>query len=232
MTGIGPVEEYDPGDDSPPPADAIGTDSPRPADVIGTDSPRLHERWAALPPRRRRTALLLAAVAAAVTALLLLRPTPADPAPSPPPADATLLDYDGPGMENGTFRFTVRVSSGSPVTLRRLDAWIPELGASTTPRLPLTVKAGEPRFLVVWLSIYHCPGLPRDLDQPRLELTLRNQRAQQQHSFVFGDPLSRDLLAFLRANCGPAMPPPAPAPPAGTLRPISHGSNTQLPLSQ
>ncbi|MEV3856265.1 hypothetical protein AB0J38_18305 [Streptomyces sp. NPDC050095] len=227
MTGIGPVEPYDP--QGTPPATTH-------LDTIGSNSPRLTDLWTTLPPRRRRIAAGILALAAATTALLVLRPTPADPTPSPWPATTTTLEYDGPALDNGAFRFTVHVRTGSPVTIRQLESWLPELGASTTPRLPLTVKPGEPGTLTVWFAIYSCSGLPHGIDIPQLDLVLRNQRAQQQHSFLFGGAFARDLWSFLGANCGPALPPEAPAPPAGNPHTppgtISHVGNTQLPLSQ
>jgi hypothetical protein len=209
MTGIGPVEPYEPSGDTGPPS---GLDT---LDTIGSNSPRLSERWAALPPRRRRTVLLLTACAAALGLLLAVRPTPAGTTVSPWPAQATTLHYAGPTSDNGAFRFTVSVSAGSPVSIRRLSAGLPELGASTTPRLPLTVKAGKPRTVIVWLAVYACTGLPHGIDLPQLDLALRNERAQQRHSFLFGGAFARDLWTFLRANCGPALTPEAPAPPAG-----------------
>ncbi|MFI0236767.1 hypothetical protein [Streptomyces sp. NPDC016845] len=230
MTGTGPVEPYEPTDSTPAP----GLDT---LDTFGPDSPLLRERWAAIPVRRRRTALLLAASAVAVAILLgalhTLRPTPDVTTPSPWPAQATTLRYHGPAPENGAFRFTVRVSSGSPVSIRQLEAGLPQLGASTTPRLPLTVRPGRPRTVTVWLAVYACTGLPRAIDLPQLDLDLRNERAQQRHSFLFGGAFARDLRTFLRANCGPALPSPLSAPPArnpyGPPGTITRVGNTQLP---
>ncbi|MEU6392567.1 hypothetical protein [Streptomyces sp. NPDC046939] len=233
MTGIGPVESWDPGGD----ATDGGTASPARVDTLSTprsETPRLRERWAAVPVRRRRATLLLVACAAALGVLPVLRPTPAATTPSPWPAQATTVRYDGPAPENGAFRFTLRVSTGSPVSVRQLRAGLPELGAATTPRLPLTVRPGEPRTVTVWLAVYACTGLPRGIDLPQLDMDLRNERARQRHSFLFGGAFARDLWAFLRANCGPALPRPALGPSAsyGPPETITHVSNTQLPPAQ
>ncbi|MFJ9036408.1 hypothetical protein ACIRF8_07440 [Streptomyces sp. NPDC102406] len=200
MTGIGPVEPYEPPDDPLP--------LPRPrTDTLDANTPRLSERWAALPVRRRRAALLLVCCAAAVGALLVLRPTSGDTTPPPWPASVTTLRYHGPGTDNGTFRFTLHVTPGNVVTVHQLQPQSTEFGSSTTPRLPLKVEPRSPRRLTVWLSVYTCTGLPPDAALHRLDAVLRNERGRQRRTFTLGTAFADDLRDFLYANCGPALPP-------------------------
>ncbi|NEB80001.1 hypothetical protein G3I40_32985 [Streptomyces sp. SID14478] len=206
MTGIGPVEPYE--EPHGPRGDPLA-----PPTTLVSHPARLSERWAALPPRGRRITLLLAACAAALAVLFVLRAGPADPAPTPWPAQVTTVHYDGPAPDNGAFRFTVTVRSGDPVTLRQLDSWLPELGVSTTPSLPLTVRPGQPATLTVWLAVYACTGLPHGIDLPRLDLVLHNGRGRQQHGYPFDGPFARDVWEFLGANCGPALPSDEPETP-------------------
>lgn len=77
------------------------------------------------------------------------------------------------------------------------------MGATTTPRLPLTVRAGTPRLITVRISVYKCAALPPALDLPHLDLLLSNRTAQQQQSFLFGGTYPHDLWTDLRATCFP-----------------------------
>ncbi|MFJ8823379.1 hypothetical protein ACIREE_16495 [Streptomyces sp. NPDC102467] len=207
MTGIGPVEPYE------PPDDAVRSSGLDTLDSFGPDSPRLSERWAALPPSRRRAALagtLAIGITLAVAALLLLRPAPATPAPNPWPSQVTALRYDGPGHGPGRFRFTVSVTGTAPVTVRQLDTGLPDLTVDAAPSLPVTVDPGSPWHLTAHLTARNCAALPRGLNEPYIELTLSNRRAQQRHMFLFDGAYRRDLWRWIRASCTPT--PPAPAP--------------------
>ncbi|MGD6751327.1 hypothetical protein [Streptomyces sp. BH105] len=195
MTGIGPVEPHEPAADSHPLA-------PHPTDVVGADSPRPYERWAALPPRRRRL-LLAAAVTAAAVAGTLLLPGPERPAPPPPdpwPAQVTHLTYEGARDE--TFRFTVHVDHGGPVTIRHIRAGDPRLSLTATPRPPIEATPDSRRTLTVRIDVRDCSALPHALDMSYLDLTLTNRRARELHSFIFVDRYPHDLLTLLRARCG------------------------------
>ncbi|MFD7297046.1 hypothetical protein ACFV9W_27475 [Streptomyces sp. NPDC059897] len=195
MTGIGPVEPHEPAADSHPP-------TPHPTDIVGADSPHPYERWAALPPRRRRL-LLAATVTAATVAGTLLLPHPEHPAPGPPdpwPAQVTHLTYEG--ARGDTFRFTVRVDHGGPVTIRHIQAGDPRLSLTTTPRPPIEATADSHRTLTVRIHVRDdCSALPRALDMTYLDLTLTNRRARELHSFIFVDRYPHDLLTLLRARC-------------------------------
>ncbi|MEV5609265.1 hypothetical protein [Streptomyces sp. NPDC052225] len=193
MTGIGPVEPYDPGTDSPP----------RPAEAIGTDAPRVTDRWTALPARRRRTAVALAAAAAATVTFLATRPDPPPPAPASWPSQITTLHYDGPGTGAGRFRFTVSVTGDHPMTVRHLDTGIPQLMATVTPALPRVARPDAPAHLTVRIAVRDCAHMPVGINQPYVELTLRNRRAQQAHSFIFEGRYPHDLWQWIHATCDP-----------------------------
>ncbi|WP_338695480.1 hypothetical protein V2W30_10160 [Streptomyces sp. Q6] len=191
MTGIGPVEPYDPGTDSPAhPGEAIGTDAPRPGD-----------RWAALPARRRRTAAALVAAVAATATFLVTRPDPPPPAPASWPSQTTTLHYDGPGKHAGRFAFTVSITGEDPVIVRHLGTGIPQLAATVTPALPRIVQPDSPARLSVRIAVQDCATLPAGINQPYVELTLRNRRAQQRHSFIFEGRYPRDLWRWIHTVC-------------------------------
>ncbi|MFF1813707.1 hypothetical protein ACFVXW_32160 [Streptomyces sp. NPDC058251] len=208
MTGIGPVEPYHPGD-----ADARPHEDDA-ADLLWSNSSPASARWAALPRSRRRLLQALAVGAAATGAVLTLRPTPAThaaPNPYPWPAGVTTLHYKGRGPAPATFRFEIDIARGSPVTVHQVTAGLPELGATTTPPLPLTVRAGSPRLITVRITVYKCAALPPALDLPHLDLLLSNRTARQQQSFLFGGTYPRDLWTDLRAACFPNPASPAPS---------------------
>ncbi|MDH6610759.1 hypothetical protein M2164_006394 [Streptomyces sp. SAI-208] len=221
MTGIGPVEPVD----SP--------DSGESYDVIGTDGPRLTDRWGAwwcrMPPRARRITLATTAITLLAAAVLVPRTLSAHPPPAPHdtpvpwPANVTAWRYLGsaglpapPGSHptSGRFRFAVDVHGGPPVTLRVTGAAFTGLTARALPEA-FTVHPGTTRRITVEISVSDCSGLPLNADLPFLDVTLRNARAIQHHSFIFGRAYSRDLFRLLRGACA-ATPPPQPARPTGS----------------
>ncbi|MER6128671.1 hypothetical protein ABT173_40150 [Streptomyces sp. NPDC001795] len=202
MSGIGPVEPVEPVEPEPV------------HDVIGSDSPRLSDRWTGLPARTRGAALA-AAAALAVTGTLLLLPEPPSAAPPEPdlppwPVNVTEFAYAGvdhratPDHPVGTFRFDVSVRSGTPVTVYGIKAGFTGLHARTTPNASITVRAGTTRRIALEISVSDCSGLALNADLPFLDVTLRNARAMQHHSFIFSGAFSRDLSALLHTACGPA----------------------------
>ena len=217
MTGIGPVEPVD----SP--------DTGKSQDVIGADGPRLTDRWSAwwggLPPRARK-ALAATAAALVATGVLLPRALTEGPGPQPPatplpwPANVTAWRYLGPAglpeptgahPTSGRFRFAVDVTHGPPVTLQVTGAAFPGLTAHALPQT-FTVHAGTTRRVTVEIAVSDCSGLPRNADLPFLDVTLRNARAIQHHSFIFGRAYSHDLFELLRGACTPTSPPQAGRP--------------------
>ncbi|AVH59319.1 MULTISPECIES: hypothetical protein [Streptomyces] len=210
MTGIGPVEPYHPDDTDGPHQNA-------PTDLLWSKSSPATARWAALPRSRRRIAQALIVAAAATAAFFALRPAPATqatPNPYPWPAGVTTLHYQGRAPTPLTYRFTVDVARGSPVTIHQIGAGLPTLRATTTPPLPLTVKTGSPRLITVSISVYKCADLPPALELPHLDLLFSNKNSQQQQSFVFGGTYPHHLWTDLRAHCFPHQGSPAPTSPA------------------
>ncbi|MDQ1044626.1 hypothetical protein [Streptomyces sp. V4I2] len=214
MTGTGPVE---PGNspDSGGSYDVVGVDAPRLTD-------RLSARWHTFPPRTRKAALA-SALTAAAAAGVLLAPTPGGPDrpdPTPWPANVTTWHYLGPATPTtpttpaapGRFRFAVSVGKGPPVTLRVNGTSSPGLHAHTTPEPEFSVKTGTTRTIAVEINVSDCSGLPLNADLPFLDVTLRNTRAIQRHSFIFGGAFSRDLSELLHTACAPPTARPAPLP--------------------
>ncbi|MFG2466507.1 hypothetical protein ACGFXB_13785 [Streptomyces canus] len=218
MTGIGPVEPVN----SPETGESH--------DVIGADEARLTDRWASrwekLSPRARRTALGTAAFTLLAAGLLLPRiladehRTEVPDTPVPWPANVTAWRYLGPAglpetsgahPTSGRFRFAVDVHSGPPVTLRVTGAAFTGLTAHALPD-SFTVHAGTTRRVTVEISVSDCSGLPLNADLPFLDVTLRNTRAIQHHSFIFGRAYSHDLFELLRGACATTTASPAGRP--------------------
>ncbi|MFJ5306040.1 hypothetical protein [Streptomyces sp. NPDC088350] len=208
MSGIGPVESVD----SP---EVDGS-----YEVIGGDAPRLTDRWHTLSPRARRTALAAGAVAVAATGAVLLPPrTRADPAPPLPwPANVTEWRYIGLAQTTdsptttGFFRFAVTVDSGPPVTVRVIGAAFDGLTAQAVPEPVFTVRVGATHRVTVQISVSDCSGLPLNADLAFLDVTLRNTRAIQHHSFIFGSNYSKDLSQLLHRACDTTNARPGPRP--------------------
>ncbi|MFJ8060159.1 hypothetical protein [Streptomyces sp. NPDC096142] len=201
MSGIGPVESVDS-------ADMDGS-----YEVIGGDSPRLTDRWHALPQRTRRTALAVTAALTAAAGAVLLPPghdgRHHDPAPPVPwPANITSWRYIGLAQTTDTptttgfFRFAVTVDSGPPVAVRVIGAAFDGLSAQAVPEAGFTVHAGSTHRVTVEISVSDCSGLPLNADLAFLDVTLRNTRAIQHHSFIFGSAYSNDLSELLHRACG------------------------------
>ncbi|MEU6251686.1 hypothetical protein [Streptomyces sp. NPDC047043] len=215
MSGIGPVEPVDSAEASES-YDVIGTDAPRPTD-------RLARRWRTLSPRARRTTLAACVIAASTLAILLVPPAGSPdnavpPDPMPWPANVTGWRYIGLAESlnshttRGLFRFAVTVDSGPPVTLAVTSAAFTGLTAHATPQRHFTVHAGITRRVTVEISVSDCSGLPLNADLPFLDVTLRNTRAIQHHSFIFDGTYARDLSRLLHGACDGPTAPPGPRP--------------------
>ncbi|WP_329247662.1 hypothetical protein OG223_14725 [Streptomyces sp. NBC_01478] len=208
MSGIGPVESVDS-------SEANGS-----CEVIGGDSPRLTDRWHTLPPRTRRAVLAAGTVATVAAGAVLLPPRPqADPAPPVPwPANITEWRYTGLAQTTdsptttGFFRFAVTVDSGPPVAVRVIGAAFDGLIAQAVPDPSFTVRTGATRRVTVEISVSDCSGLPLNADLAFLDVTLRNTRAIQHHSFIFGSAYSKDLSQLLHRACGTTNARPGPRP--------------------
>jgi hypothetical protein len=213
MSGIGPVE----------PVGSSPAEETR--EVIGTDSPRLSDRWRALR-RPVRRGLVLGAIALAATGVGLAasrtapheRAAAVPAAPTPFPANVTQWRYLGPASApaphatRGSFRFAVDVGGGPPVTLEVTGAEFAGLGARATPEPRFTVRAGTTREITVEISVSDCSAVSANVDFPFLDVTLRNTRAIQRHSYIFGGSLSRDLSGLVRGACERSGPRKIPSP--------------------
>lgn len=140
--------------------------------------------------------------------------------PVPWPANVTAWRYLGPAglpetsgahPTSGRFRFAVDVHSGPPVTLQVTGAAFTGLTAHALPDA-FTVHAGTTRRVTVEISVNDCSGLPLNADLPFLDVTLRNTRAIQHHSFIFGRAYSHDLFELLRSACATTTASPAGRP--------------------
>ncbi|MGP4008914.1 hypothetical protein [Streptomyces sp. 4N124] len=219
MTGIGPVE----------PVDSPGSEESCP--TIGSDRTRRAEhwsaRWARLSPKTRKAALGAAAIAL-VAAGILVPPalTPEDRAepqdtPVPWPANVTTWRYLGlatphkPGATSGRFLFAVTVDHGPPVSLEVSGTAFDGLTAHAVPWPSFLVPGGTTLRIAVEVSVSDCSGVPLNADLPFLDVTLRNTRAIQHHSFIFGGAYSHDLSRLLQGACAP-IPAAPPARPTGS----------------
>lgn len=217
MNGIGPVEPVEPADSPQRHAGwgelaaggAHGPDDPEP--------PLLEERRHALRPGTRHAVRTAALALAATGVLLTVRSLPGPAAhrtgqlrPVPFPANVTSVHYVGlaaptrPGTFAGRFRFTVSVEHGTAVRVQVVGAAFDGLTARIEPRLQVTVPARSSRSITVDIAVADCVGLPRDPDLPFLDVTLRNTRAMQAHSFLFGGTYARDVSALVRGACEPS----------------------------
>ncbi|MFF0514275.1 Tat pathway signal sequence domain protein [Streptomyces sp. NPDC004250] len=192
--GIGPVE---PGEDT------------HAWDAAAHARPR--GRAARLYGRHRRTVLTTAA-----TLLLLLgggylyADRTREPAAGPPPypSQAVTLEYldavDGAsGSKGGGFSFAVRLSvrSGPPVTVTRIAQPSAGLSVTSSPEAPFQTKPHSATKIIVTLRVTECDKAPRNLGFPFLDVTLRNARAIQAHSFILGSRYARQLSQALQVAC-------------------------------
>lgn len=207
VNGIGPVE---PGEDT-----HVREPAPRPVPT-GRLAP-----LGRLPERHRRAAL------AAATAVALLAgggylyatrpqasPVPALPSPAPrvtaPPYPSQVVDIvylnetvaEDPGAAAG-FRFEVVLSvlSGPPVTVTGIAQPYAGLTVDSTPRPPFRTEAGSSRKIVINMRVTECGKVPGNAGLPFLDVTLRNTRAIQTHSFILGARYAQHLSEALQVAC-------------------------------
>lgn len=204
MSGVGPVE---PGE---------GTHAQQAAPV-GEFAP--HGRPAArrrLTGRRRRAALASAVAAALLAGGGYLYATRPQPAPTPPPA-VTPPPYPSQAVdllylsetashdpaETGGFRFDVLLSvlSGPPVTVTRISQPYAGLTVASSPPPPFRTEAGSARKITITLRVADCAKVPGNAGLPFLDVTLRNKRAIQTHSFIPGERYAQHLSEALQVAC-------------------------------
>ncbi|MFD5053865.1 Tat pathway signal sequence domain protein [Streptomyces tendae] len=194
MTGIGPVE---PGEDTR---------------VRDAPPPRPRGRLALRYERHRRTVLTSGAVLVALAGGGYLYANRSQPQPAPPPpypSQAVDLVYvapatGSPGATAGAYSFTVLLSvrSGPPVTVTRLTQPYDGLSVTSSPAAPFQTKSHSARKIIVTLRVTECEKAPRNPGLPFLDVTLRNARAIEAHSFILGARYAQDLSRALEVACG------------------------------
>ncbi|WP_405887663.1 Tat pathway signal sequence domain protein [Streptomyces sp. NBC_01136] len=200
MSGIGPVE---PGE---------GT---HPRDVLEPGAPLLSDpprgRLAQLYARHHRAALTATATAALLAAggyLFATRPQKPPPPPAPYPSQVVDVTYRGPATPPGTaprgsfsFALELSVQSGPPVTTTRITQPYASVSLTWHPHPPLRTRAGSPRKITITMHVTECAKVPENAGLPFLDVTLRNTRAIQVHSFILGDRYAHDLSQALHVAC-------------------------------
>ncbi|MFE7169676.1 Tat pathway signal sequence domain protein [Streptomyces sp. NPDC057616] len=161
--------------------------------------------------RHRRAAvagLTAAAVLAAGGYLYLTRPHRPPPPPPPYPSQVVDITYLAPVAapkqdSPGSFSFTVDVSvaSGPPVTVRDIAQPYAGLTLTAQPRTPFRTRAGERRKVVITMHVTQCRKVPESAGLPFLDVTLRNTRAIEVHSFILGPRYAQHLSSALQAIC-------------------------------
>ncbi|WP_149822732.1 Tat pathway signal sequence domain protein [Streptomyces tailanensis] len=203
MSGVGPVEPgegtraWDTPEASAPEASSVPPPPPGPL--------------AGLYARHRRT--VLASTAAVVVLagggyLYATRPEPPTPPAQPYPSQVVEVVYLGPGSlsagaPSGSFGFEMElvVESGPPVTVERMTQPYAGLALTSDPRPPFRTESGHPRKIVITMSVTECGKVPENAGLPFLDVTLRNVRAIQVHSFILGERYARDLSDALQVAC-------------------------------
>ncbi|WSB83830.1 Tat pathway signal sequence domain protein [Streptomyces cellulosae] len=205
MSGIGPVEpDGDTRPLDPPPV------PPRPR-----GGPR-----ARMSRRRRRTtaaAFLAVAVLATGTLLHLTRPSPSpSPSPSPEPSPEARFPSQTTSFRylymqvretrttSPEFEFTIQAltESDAPVTVLGISQPYAGLRLTSRPETPLRVKGDGSRKIAVTVHVTECGKVPRNAGLPFLDVTLRNTRAKEAHSYILGARYARDLSTALEVACG------------------------------
>ncbi|MFC5636838.1 Tat pathway signal sequence domain protein [Streptomyces bullii] len=200
MSGLGPVE---PGEGT----HAWDAPAPHAPVLSGLPGHRVARRYA----EHRRAVLIAATVAAVVAGGGYLYATrPQEPAAPPPPYPSqvvaiTYLDTrstarDAPAR---TFSFDVLVSvaSGPPVTVTRIDQPYAGLRLTSAPSAPFRTSAETPRKITITVRVTHCGNVPGSAGLPFLDVTLRNARAMELHSFILGPRYARHLSKALQVAC-------------------------------
>lgn len=179
----------------PPATHQTPTRTPGPA-VRPAPPRRAHDRVGRHAPRGRRLSVRHPPAGATAT-------------PSATPVPGDLLRIPGeenppPNAPSGSFSFGVEITaeSGPPITVTRISQPHAALSATSTPRPPFRTRAGSPRTIVITMHMTECANAPRNAGLPFLDVTLRNTRAIEDHSFILGERYAHYLSAALRAACG------------------------------
>ncbi|MGW0820506.1 Tat pathway signal sequence domain protein [Streptomyces sp. NPDC002845] len=213
MSGIGPVE---PGEGTRAWDTAEPGEGTRAWDTAEPGAPLLprppHGPLGQFYARHHRA--VIASVSAAVLLaggghLCTTRPEEPPPAPAMYPSQVVDIDYLGKkrppeGSPSGSFSFAVEVTAQSGLTVIVVSISQPYAGISLTsaPRPPFRTRVGFPHKIVITTQVTDCAHAPRNAGLPFLNVTLRNMRAIQDHSFILGERYAHDLSEALRTSCG------------------------------
>ena len=203
MSGVGPVE---PGEGT------RARDTPEGATAVVSRRPRgrLPEWY-----DRHRRAVLAAVLAVVLIAaggyLYLTRPHKPAPAAPPYPSQVVDITYLDPvttpkGVRPHSFSFAVDLSvdSGPPVTVREIGQPYAGLSLTSDPSTPFRTRAGRSRTIVITMRVTECRSVPERAGLPFLDVTLRNTRAIEVHSFILGQRYAQHLSDALEAICNPS----------------------------
>ncbi|MEU7055640.1 Tat pathway signal sequence domain protein [Streptomyces sp. NPDC046197] len=199
MTGVGPLEPgegthaWDTPDPDVPPRSRSGL------------LPRLYDR-------HRRAALSTAAIALVFAGGGYLYATrPHQPPPPAPPFPSQVVDvaYLSPVLtprdaapRSFSLAVLVSVQAGPPVTVIRISQPYAGLSLTSAPAVPFRVAAGTARKIVITMRVTECEKVPEDAGLPFLDVTLRNARAIEVHSFIPGTRYAHALSEALQVACG------------------------------
>ncbi|MFF4363415.1 Tat pathway signal sequence domain protein [Streptomyces sp. NPDC001604] len=200
MSGVGPVE---PGEGT------RSWDAPEARTTLPSRRPR--GRLPQWYDRHRRATLsaVMAAVLLATGGYLYLTRPRKPPAPAPPyPSQVVDITYIDPvtapkPAQPDSFSFAVDLSvlSGPPVTVRDIDQSYAGLSLTTQPHTPFRTQAGRSRRIVITMHVTQCRKAPESAGLPFLDVTLRNTRAIEVHSFILGQRYAQHLTTALQAIC-------------------------------
>ncbi|UUU34648.1 Tat pathway signal sequence domain protein [Streptomyces sp. CA-210063] len=198
MSGVGPVE---PGEGT------RAWDMPQADAAPVPHAP--HGRCAQVYVRHRRAVYAVAAAVVVLAGggyLYATRPEPAPPPEAPYPSQTVGVSYLGPltgGAPRGSFAFEVELSvrSGPPVTVERMTQPYVGLSLTTDPRIPVRIATDVSRKLAITMRVTECAKVPGNAGLPFLDVTLRNTRAIEAHSFILGERYAQDLSDALQVAC-------------------------------
>lgn len=199
MSGVGPIE---PGE---------GTHPWEPPPTLPAARPPCG-RAAQFRARHRRAVLATTsatALAAVGAYLYVTRPETLPPPAPPPPSQTVRVTYLGPldplgaGATPTGFRFTVAVTarSGPPVTVTRISQPYEGLSLTAIPRPPFRARTEIPHKIEITMKVTDCGKVPQNAGLPFLDVTLRNTRAIEAHSFILGEHYAQDLSEALQVAC-------------------------------
>ncbi|MFI9765479.1 Tat pathway signal sequence domain protein [Streptomyces sp. NPDC052415] len=193
MSGVGPVE----------PGEGTHVQQPSPAPQFTSQRAR-----PALLGRHRRAAVAAGAAAALLAGggyLYATRPQPPPAAAPPYPSQVVDIRYlsEAVSRDPAGFRFRIALSvlSGPPVTVTAISQPYAGLSLTASPRPPFRTEAGSSRKVTITLRATDCGKIPGNAGLPFLDVTLRNKRAIEMHSFILGSRYARDLSHARQVAC-------------------------------